>query len=70
MSTMSMLNNCIAYAVSGNESARLLYDSITDDLSSLSIDPGTEIQFSGDSVVIVAGVSPFGSVYCNIHTLQ
>jgi CO dehydrogenase/acetyl-CoA synthase alpha subunit len=67
---MHMLTNCIASAVSGNEAARNLYDSIIVDLSQMNIDPGAEIQFSSDAIVIVAGVSPFGGVYCNIHTLQ
>ena len=70
MSTMTMLNNCIAYAVSNNAAARTLYDSHAVDLAEMNIDYGTEIQFSNASVVIVAGVSPFGSVYCNIHTLH
>lgn len=70
MNAMSMLNNCIAHAVSNNTAARALYDSHAVELAETNIDYGTEIQFSNASVVIVAGVSPFGSVYCNIHTLQ
>lgn len=70
MTYAQRLINCMAHAVSGDEEAEALFRANLEQLNQQNIDRGIELTISDDAVVIVAGVSQFGAVFCNIHTLH
>lgn len=70
MSYSSRLLNCVAYAVGGDSLFASAYDEIVSMIGSERIGCGVTITVTGSDVIIMAGVTDAGSVFCNINTLH